>query len=263
MQQAAGLEALITFNPWTLTPQTTLAEAVRLVADTGICGWPVVDQEGKLVGLLGDAELGAALAQDASLDRAVSSAMQHDPHWVESTASFHSALEKLLQASARLLPVIDQGCVVGTLTPTDFLRELSYGSGRLASELVVDLMQRTTEGIDADLTLSAGTIQLHSSGVVVLPVMQGDFTLGAVTRRSLMRMRMRMGARPTDDEGPSDPTLGHLLQSSPILAPGRTVGEAAAVMVQYNIDALAVANQAAHLLGVITDDLILQALWNA
>jgi CBS domain-containing protein len=143
------------------------------------------------------------------------------------------------------------------------LRELSYVSSRAAGELVVDWIVRPADAIEAELPLSAGQEQLRRANAIVLPVMQGDFPLGAVTRRGLLRMCVRQWAQHQGEDSPADRTLGHLLQASPILAPGRSLGEAAAEMVQYNIDALVVANQAAHLLGIITDDFILRALLDA
>ena len=55
-------------------------------------------------------------------------------------------------------------------------------------------------------------------------------------------------------------TLGQLLQSTPTIVPGRTLAEAATLLVDHNLDALAVVSQSGQLAGVLLEERILQAM---
>jgi CBS domain-containing protein len=256
---ASGLDSLITFNPWTLSPATTLADAVRLVEEPGWCGWPIVD-DGELVGLVSEVELSAAVKANPALDAPIGRYMQSDARPIGIADCPRAALERMLRKRLAQLPVVDGGRVVGTLSLGDFLRELSYGGSRQSHDLVVEHMQKSAESLDGDLRLSAAFSELNESSAACLPVAQGDFPLGAVTRRGLMRLELSQLAKRLAGEPAADPTLAQLLQSSPTSPPGGTLAQAAGQMVERNLDALAVAGQAAHLLGVITDELILRGI---
>jgi len=55
---------VMTANPITVTPETPLLDALRLLLQHKIKRLPVVDTDGKLVGLVGRGEILQALAQD-------------------------------------------------------------------------------------------------------------------------------------------------------------------------------------------------------
>jgi CBS domain-containing protein len=71
---------IMTRNVITISPDTTISEAARIMLDNQISGLPVVDGSGKLVGILSDgdfvrrSEIGtqrkAVLGCDSLLDRA-------------------------------------------------------------------------------------------------------------------------------------------------------------------------------------------------
>lgn len=48
---------IMTPNPITVTPQTSLQEAIQVIAGNNISGLPVVDDSGKLVGVISEADL--------------------------------------------------------------------------------------------------------------------------------------------------------------------------------------------------------------
>ena len=254
---ATALDALITYNPWTLSPATTLAEAARLLDETGISQWPILNDDGVCLGMLGTAALLAALEQDPSgqspLARHIDTTAQ--PLLLDATPQ--QALQQLA-AGRRMLPVSDGERVVGTLSTSDFVRELSYG-GPLARELVLEFMQRSAETIDADASLAQGLAALSGTQRYLVAV-QGDFPLGALSRFSLMQAAVKDFARAQRGETLGARTVGQLLQSCPTIQPGRTLGEAAALMVEHQLDALAVTNQSASLFGLLTEEHLLRAL---
>jgi CBS domain-containing protein len=255
-----GLDALITYNPWTLVATTTLGEAVRLLDETGIGQWPVVDDDGRWLGSLDTELVVSALGDRALCDAPVSEFMHRDEPPVNLGTSPRDALQRMRAPQPRFLAVVDGERVVGTLSPADFVRELSYGENPVARELIIDHMQTHLDPLDTEQTVDEALACLNGRQKDYAAVAQGDFPFGAVSRAALFQARGRALARQLRGETSPARTLGQILHRAPTTPPGRTLGEAASLMVEHDVDALAVANQAAHLLGIVTEDQIVQAL---
>lgn len=255
-----GLDTLITYNPWTLAGTTPLSEVVRLLDETGIGHWPVVDEDGRLVGSLACEPLIAALEQHLAGSVCVSEIMQRDARPVALDTCPQDALRRIRDEGLRFLAVVDDQRVIGTIAPGDFLRELSYGENPVAQELIVEHMQTSVDPLESEQSIREALAWMDERQQKYAAVTQGDFPLGAVSRLSLLQARGSTLARELRGESPPSRTLGHLLHCAPTIPPGRTLGEAANMMVEHNLDALAVANQAAHLLGIVTEDQIVSAL---
>lgn len=254
---ATALDTLVTFNPWTLSPTTPLAQAAQQLAETGITAWPVVDDAGAYLGALNSDRLALGIARDPACS--AGEWAEVNVHPIELGTSPVHALEIMLQRRLRMLPVVDGGRLVGTLATGDFLRELSYGSGRAAQELVVDHLLKRSESIDSDATLEEADAAFVG-GATHIVVVQGDFPLGVVTSDTLAIAGIQRFAQRSRGAASPKGTLGQLLQSVPTVTPGRTLGEAAALMVEYQLGALAVASQSAQLVGVLTEECILQLM---
>ncbi len=256
---ASALDTLVTFNPWTLSPATPLAEAARLLDETGISAWPVVGNDGELIGSVTASLLAEAFCGDAPAEQTIAAIVDRQAKALPLSSCPMVALEQMLATGRRMTPVTDAGRIVGTLTTSDFLREMSYGSSRAARELVIDHLEKATEPLDSDATLQQACAAVASNAKPIV-IVQGDFPLGSITPAALASARVQQFARRLRGAACADRTVGQLLQSAPTIAPGRSLGEAASLMVEHQFDALAVANQSAHLLGVITEQHILCAL---
>lgn len=253
------LDSLVTYNPWILPVSTTVGEAARLLDETGISAWPVLNDEGALLGVAEAAALAAALpAVDPSV-QTIKCIVNRRATPVELAMSSKAALQALLRHRARLLPVIDSGAVVGTVSGCDFLRELGRLQPRVARDLVVDHLERHYETLDSDAPLDrAEALLARGSSYVV--VVQGDFPIGAISPALLARAQVQEFARRAAQPKAVPRTVGHVLQSIPMITPSRTLAEAASLMSEHQVDALAVANQSAQLQGVITEaDILLAA----
>jgi len=256
---ATALDTLVTYNPWTLSPATTLAEAARLLDETGISAWPVVDDDGSLVGSLTACAVDQALLRHPTGQESIAAIVARDAAAMTLATCPLDALTQMLDAGRRVAPVIEADRVVGTLSTTDFLRELSYGSSRAGREVVIDYLDKSAETLDSDATLQQAydTIVKSAKSIVIV---QGDFPLGALSGAAVSFARVQQFARRQRGAANAERTVGQLLQSTPTVAPGRSLAEAANLMVEHQLDALAVANQSAHLLGVLTEEHILRAL---
>lgn len=139
---------IMTKNPVTITPQTGIVDAVKLLLEKRFNGLPVVDDEGRLVGVICQSDL---VAQQKKLELpslfsflggfipmpgaknteedikkitalTVGQAMTASPV----TASPHTSLEDLatlmVKSKYYTLPVLEEGRVVGVVGKEDILR---------------------------------------------------------------------------------------------------------------------------------------------
>lgn len=141
----------MTPNPFTIRADAPISEAVRLMEEKQVRGLPVVDEGGKLVGLVSEADL---IVREAPLEPPLYITFLGSIIYFESPESFHQHLKKTLgqqvqdvmtphpqtihvnapiSEAARLmvnhhisrLPVLDdQGELVGIISRHDLLRAL-------------------------------------------------------------------------------------------------------------------------------------------
>lgn len=165
--------AIMHSPPITISPDTELAEAIRLVTERGVGCLPVVEH-GSLMGIVTRSDLLASEVVDDSAagdtpvstralwgDLLVDDAMSAEPAAVTTDETLRSALERMNQRGVRHLPVVDGDLrVIGILSDRDIrtiignpMRTLSFHDGmvRLDSVRVGQVMTR------APITLHSGT----------------------------------------------------------------------------------------------------------
>ena len=129
---------VMTENPLTLGPDAPLRQAVNLMRDRKIRHLPVVEQGGRLVGMLTDrdvrhAALVPALAEHLpwELRRLKSLRIRDVMTWSVVTTHPEATLAQagviMFQRRIGSLPVVEEGRLVGILTETDVLTALTKG----------------------------------------------------------------------------------------------------------------------------------------
>src|SRR6185503_14589692 len=124
----------MTPNPITITPQTTMPEAHRLMNEHNVRRLPVVNK-GKLVGIVTRGDVREAQASDATtlsvyelnylLDQVPAKEfMTYEPITVSADAPIGEAARRMLQHKIGGLPVVEYGELVGIITETDLCRML-------------------------------------------------------------------------------------------------------------------------------------------
>jgi CBS domain-containing protein len=143
---------VMTRNPITVTRETSLTEAIKLIAEKRISGLPVVDDQGKLVGVISQTDLMwketgiepppyvmfldsvIYLENPARYEKEVHKALGQTVGEVMTTKAISIDPESSVKDAARLmhdkqvrrLPVIDQeGKVVGIITRGDIVRSMA------------------------------------------------------------------------------------------------------------------------------------------
>jgi CBS domain-containing protein len=139
-------------NPILVEPQTPIREAIKILAKQHISGLPVVDDTGKLVGVISETDL---LWQETgvepplyimfldsvitlenparhdqelhkALGQTVGEVMSGDPITIEPDQSLPKAAKLMREKSIRRLAVTDKvGKVIGILTPGDIVRAMA------------------------------------------------------------------------------------------------------------------------------------------
>jgi acetoin utilization protein AcuB len=144
----------------TVTPETTLPQAMRLAAERRIRHLPVV-ASGELLGIVSDRDLKQAMASPATsleahelsylLDRlAVAEIMTKTLITIGPLSPVEEAARLMLQDKISALPVMDGGQLVGIVTETDVLDLLvrALGAGTPSTRLDVLLEGRPAELVE-------------------------------------------------------------------------------------------------------------------
>jgi CBS-domain-containing membrane protein len=145
---------IMTRDVITVSPETDIAHAARLLLEKSINGVPVVDETGKLVGILCQSDLVAQqkrfpiptlftlldgfipLTSMKHLERevqkitatTVAEAMSPNPVTVRPEASIEEVGTIMVDRNFHTLPVVDRGELVGIVGKEDVLRTLLSGS---------------------------------------------------------------------------------------------------------------------------------------
>ncbi|MEC4984484.1 MAG: CBS domain-containing protein [Oscillatoria sp. PMC 1068.18] len=143
---------IMTSNPVTVQPQTPLQEAIKLIAEKRISGLPVVNDAGKLVGVISETDL---MWQEKGVDtppyimfldsviylqnptrydkdihkalgQTVEEVMSDKPITIKPEKSLREAAQLLHEKEIRRLPVVDnEGKVLGIITRGDIVRAMA------------------------------------------------------------------------------------------------------------------------------------------
>ena len=109
-------ESRIIDDPVTVTPDLTLAEVRQLMAKRGYSGFPVVDSEGRLVGMLTNRDV----RFETQMNKLVSDVMTKTPVIGRAGISYADAREILHREKIEKLPLIDENHkLVGLITFRD------------------------------------------------------------------------------------------------------------------------------------------------
>jgi acetoin utilization protein AcuB len=180
----------MTANVLTVTPATTLGEALRITREQGIRHLPVVDN-GKLVGLLSDRDLRLAAppawASDTDyaqlratfVEKKISDVMT--AHTIISTTEItpiEDAARLMYEHRIGCLPVMRGNDLVGILTETDVMRAFVelFGSGDGTSRIEVLIPNRPGE-LSRVVRAIGVDFKMNISGLVMPPKITGDDAL--------------------------------------------------------------------------------------
>jgi CBS domain-containing protein len=121
----------------TIAPDASIADLVQALADAHVSGLPVVNPDGRVIGVVtatdvlqahaerGETEAGARNLQHTT----VRDIMTPNPHVIELDEDAREAAKHMLYTQVRRLFVQDRGRLVGVISQTDIAH--AVGNGRL------------------------------------------------------------------------------------------------------------------------------------
>ena len=115
-------------NPKSVTPQTTVQEAARLMKEEDVGVIPVVESQGskRLVGLVTDRDLAIRHVAEGhnSASCPVSEAMSSNPRTAKASDSVDQIMDLMGKEQVRRIPIVDErGDLVGIVAQADISRE--------------------------------------------------------------------------------------------------------------------------------------------
>jgi CBS domain-containing protein len=221
----SGLTAsnLMTPNPVTVSETTLVGEAVRIMTERGIKRLPVVDEQGRLTGMVSRLDVLRALGQPPARElpgRApqpgrlvkVGDIMLRKPPTVRPNTSLDEIVDLLVtQAQRRVVVVDDQNHVAGIITDGDLLSQASEserpslvqaltrrlpagkgGKNPLAHRTAADVMTRDPVTVQPETPLPDALGLLLSRKIKRLPVVDDEGRLvGLVGRTEVLQALSR------------------------------------------------------------------------
>ena len=117
----------MTANLVTLSPDTSVMEAIRILLDKGISGAPVVDKMGRLVGLLSEKDCMRVATHAGYYGEAggkVSEFMSPEVITVEGDTSVIEIAKMFREKPFKRYPVMDDNRLVGSISRRDVLKAI-------------------------------------------------------------------------------------------------------------------------------------------
>ena len=108
----------------TVTPDSSVAALVKLLAEKRIGAVPVADGTGRLSGIVSERDVVRALAGDAAvLERKVESLMTHEVKTCGLQDTVANLMEVMTRGRFRHLPVIEDGKLIGIISIGDVVKQ--------------------------------------------------------------------------------------------------------------------------------------------
>jgi len=192
-----NLREIATENVTGFSLSTTIKEAATVLMKTGHGGFPVMNQDNTLAGIVTEYDLIRMLAGIES-DLVVEDIMTASTTNVSPEIPLSHVTKQIVEHGYRRLPVVKDGILLGMITATDIMGYI--GKGRVFSEMktgtvdeVLNLPVRdvmTTEDlrtVTSDMPVNDVAKEMLNRGIGAFPVMTGKKVNGIVTDYDLVR----------------------------------------------------------------------------
>ncbi len=128
---------------WSVTPETSVFEALRLMADKRI-GALLVMEGDHLVGILSERDYArkVVLQGKASKETPVSEIMTRQVYTIHPDQTVEEATDLMVQHHIRHLPVVEDSLVIGVISIMDTSRLIIYAQRETIRELEARISQK-------------------------------------------------------------------------------------------------------------------------
>lgn len=111
----------------TITPETTIAQAVKKMLDAKLIGAPVVDEERRVVGYISEQDCLSYMISDSYYDdqrELVKDVMKHEVLFAEPNMSIVDIAQLMCGNKPKKYPVCEDGRLIGVINRTHVLKAL-------------------------------------------------------------------------------------------------------------------------------------------
>ena len=192
-----NLREIATENVTGFSLSTTIKEAATILLKTGHGGFPIMNPDNTLAGIVTEYDLIRMLAGIES-DLVVEDIMTASTTNVSPEIPLSHVTKQIVEHGYRRLPVVKDGILLGMITATDIMGYI--GKGRVFSEMktgtvdeILNLPVRdvmTTEDlrtVTSDMPVNDVAKEMLNRGIGAFPVMTGKKVNGIVTDYDLVR----------------------------------------------------------------------------
>ena len=172
-------------------------EAIELMKQYNVGGLPVIDEEGKIWGIITERDITFLFAGKIGGAK-VSSIMSTNVVTISPKKSIFMAEKTMIEKGFRRLPLVYEGKLVGIVTVMDILRFFGKGEvfHHLKSGTIMQVLQTEIEEIatrklvtvspEADIGEAARIMEENNVGA--LPVLENDKLVGIITERDFFKV---------------------------------------------------------------------------
>lgn len=265
------LSTLVTYNPVAVGPTCTLLEVLRLMEQHDIHHVPVVDGDFGILGIVSDFDIAQALEisstavdSDQHAQRTVDEVMVRSVVAIDQDEPPEAILRAIIWHGFHSVPMVSEGRLTGIVTSTDFLREFA-GAASERGQAVSEYMVPCRWQIDAALSLEEADRFQMENRADYMGVIQAGRAIGVLSSRQLRRARLRRMLNPR--QGAFAEAAFHFGQVKDLLPadrllvyPEQSLAEAASLMFEHKVQALAILARGGQISGLLTESEILEVL---
>jgi len=126
VEQAIQVKDFMTRKLITFSPEDSMHDVIETLVAKGISGAPVVDNDGKLIGVISEGDCLKQVVRGKYLNTpeiigSVKEYMTPDPTCVGPNENIMEVAKKFLEMRLRRFPVLDQGKLVGQISQRDVM----------------------------------------------------------------------------------------------------------------------------------------------
>ena len=140
------------------SPDTNLAAAAKMMWDSDCGALPVLNVEGKVLGMITDRDIcmAAATKNNSPSQITVWETIAPRAFTCQPTDDVHVALDLMKREQVRRLPVVDEdGILHGVVSLNDLILQAGAAKGKKASEFSIEDVVSTLKGISTHRVLAA------------------------------------------------------------------------------------------------------------
>lgn len=256
----ADLATLVTYNPFTVSRDLPIVDVWTTMLQMGFGAVLVRDEDQQVAGLATQRLL-VQRANDVGISDSVTvaSCLANAPGQ-DAQASPRDILGRMLDHNLPALPIVEDERLVGVVSRSDFLRELSFSMLSCSGNPVVQTLHPLDDWQEPEMDWDEAIAEQNRHPHQILALGQGDRLIGVVSNKGLTRAwscwhYRRLTHQPAPINQPT--SLGLLARVSPVAPPGSSLADVARLMLEQDVDAVTVGDPTRRVLGYLTaDDLL-------